>query len=92
MAARDTGCCDALPPQPWWSPSVRPCSLSWVTRPAPSEDANGALSGWRASPAPRRLAVMVVVGVVAAVAVGVLGSWSYAPLAGWDLAVLVFSG
>ncbi len=35
---------------------------------------------------------MVVVGVVAAVIAGVLGSWSYAPLVGWDLAVLVFSG
>jgi len=35
---------------------------------------------------------MVVVGVVAAVIVGVLGSWSYAPQVGWDLAVLVFSG
>lgn len=35
---------------------------------------------------------MVVVGVVGAVIAGVLGSWSYAPLVGWDLAVLVFSG
>ncbi len=35
---------------------------------------------------------MVVVGVVGAVVAGVLGSWSYAPLVGWDVAVLVFSG
>ncbi len=35
---------------------------------------------------------MGVLGVVAAVVAGVLGSWSYAPLVGWDVAVLVFSG
>lgn len=35
---------------------------------------------------------MGVLGVVAEVVAGVLGSWSYAPLVGWDVAVLVFSG
>jgi uncharacterized membrane protein len=39
-----------------------------------------------------RLAVMVVAGVGTAVVVGRLGAWAYAPLAGWDVAALVFSG
>jgi uncharacterized membrane protein len=38
-----------------------------------------------------RLTVSVVAGVVAAVAVGVLGQEGYAPLAGWDALALVFS-
>jgi uncharacterized membrane protein len=38
-----------------------------------------------------RLAVMLVAGVVAAVVVGLHGAWAYAPLAGWDVAALVFS-
>jgi uncharacterized membrane protein len=39
-----------------------------------------------------RLAVMLIAGVVAAVVVGLHGGWAYAPLAGWDVAALVFSG
>jgi len=50
------------------------------------------LTGWRATRSRRRLVGMGVLGVVAAVVAGVLGSWSYAPLVGWDVAVLVFSG
>jgi uncharacterized membrane protein len=46
---------------------------------------------WRAVSSRLRLAVMVVAGVVAAVAVGLLGGWAYAPLAGWDVAALAFS-
>jgi uncharacterized membrane protein len=34
---------------------------------------------------------MVVVGVATAIVVGSLGQWRYAPLAGWDLAAVVFS-
>ena len=35
---------------------------------------------------------MVAVGVVVAVVTGVVGSWEYAPLLGWDAAGLVFTG
>lgn len=37
-----------------------------------------------------RLAVMVAVGVAAAVVVGLFGSWDYAPSLGWDAASLTF--
>jgi len=39
-----------------------------------------------------RLIVMAAVGVGVAVVVGVVGSWGYAPLAGWDVAAAVFTG
>jgi uncharacterized membrane protein len=38
-----------------------------------------------------RVAVMLVVGVAAAIVVGALGEWRYAPLAGWDTAALTFA-
>jgi uncharacterized membrane protein len=47
---------------------------------------------WRAVSSRLRLAVMVVAGVMAAVLFGLLWAWAYAPLAGWDVAALVFSG
>jgi uncharacterized membrane protein len=47
--------------------------------------------GWRTVSSRLRLAVMTVAGVVAAVVVGLFGAWAYAPLAGWDVAALVFS-
>jgi hypothetical protein len=34
---------------------------------------------------------MVAVGLAAAVIVGLFGEWTYAPLAGWDVAALVFT-
>jgi uncharacterized membrane protein len=34
---------------------------------------------------------MLLAGLVVAVAVGVAGAWEYAPLAGWDIAALVFT-
>jgi uncharacterized membrane protein len=49
-------------------------------------------SRWRAVSSRLRLAVMVVAGVLAAVVVGLFGAWAYAPLAGWDVAALAFSG
>jgi uncharacterized membrane protein len=38
-----------------------------------------------------RLVVMLAAGVATAVAVGLSGNWPYAPLAGWDVAALVFA-
>lgn len=39
-----------------------------------------------------RLAVMVVAGVAAALIVGSVTRWLYAPLAGWDVGALIFTG
>ena len=36
--------------------------------------------------------MMVIVGIVSAVVVGMLTRWLYAPLAGWDVAAIIFSG
>ena len=38
-----------------------------------------------------RVAVMVIVGLVTAALVGTLTRWLYAPLAGWDVAAIIFS-
>jgi uncharacterized membrane protein len=38
-----------------------------------------------------RVAVMVVAGLVTAALVGTLTRWLYAPLAGWDVAAIIFS-
>ncbi|MDQ1576998.1 MAG: hypothetical protein QOH55_2148 [Microbacteriaceae bacterium] len=39
-----------------------------------------------------RLVVMFVVGVVVAIVVGSIGSWSYAPVVGWAAACIVYIG
>jgi uncharacterized membrane protein len=48
-------------------------------------------SWWLAVSSRLRLAVMLVAGVGVAAVVGELGQWAYAPLAGWDVAALVFT-
>jgi len=48
-------------------------------------------SGWRSSGSRTRLMVMLLVGVAAAVATGVLASWTEAPVAGWGAAALTFN-
>jgi uncharacterized membrane protein len=50
-----------------------------------------AMPGWRRVGARTRLAAMLTVGIAAALIIGVLGEWPYAPVAGWDAAALVFS-
>jgi uncharacterized membrane protein len=48
-------------------------------------------SGWGSVSSRLRLATMLVAGVIVAALVGILGNWSDAPLAGWDVAALTFS-
>jgi uncharacterized membrane protein len=53
----------------------------------------GSGGSWQLLTASRsRVAVMLLVGIAAALAVGALGHWRYAPLAGWDAAALTFAG
>jgi uncharacterized membrane protein len=49
------------------------------------------VSGWRAASSTTRLAVMLGLGALAAVAVAFQAAWPYAVLVGWDVAALVFS-
>ena len=44
----------------------------------------------RVAPASVRLVVSLVVGLIIGVVIGRLVSWTYAPLAGWDVAAIVF--
>lgn len=39
-----------------------------------------------------RLAIMLVAGLASATGTGIAGLWGYAPLAGWDVAALIFTG
>jgi uncharacterized membrane protein len=45
---------------------------------------------WAALDARTRLGVMLVIGAAAAIVTGLLGSWDYAAIAGWDAAALTF--
>ena len=49
-----------------------------------------ALTRMRSAHSSTRLAVMAVVGLVAAVLSGIFGAWDYAPLVGWDGAAATF--
>jgi uncharacterized membrane protein len=46
---------------------------------------------WVSAGSRTRLATMLLAGVAAVVATGTVGAWEYAPLAGWDVAALVFT-
>ena len=47
---------------------------------------------WRLLTASRsRVAAMIVAGLMTAAVVGTLTRWLYAPLAGWDVAAMIFS-
>ena len=48
-------------------------------------------TGWRAVRSPVRLALMLVAGTAAGVAVGLQAAWPFAVLVGWDVAALIFS-
>jgi uncharacterized membrane protein len=45
---------------------------------------------WRSASSQIRLVSLLVLGVVAATVTGILGSWKYAPLIGWDVAAAFF--
>jgi uncharacterized membrane protein len=58
-----------------------------VGRARPAAD----LSGWRVVRSPVRLALMLLAGTAAGVAVGLQAAWPFAVLVGWDVAALIFS-
>ena len=52
----------------------------------------GPTGTWQAASSRTRLGVALVIGIAAAGAVGAAGVWVYAPLAGWDVAALSYTG
>ena len=52
----------------------------------------GPTGTWQAASSRTRLGVALVIGIAAAGAVGAAGAWVYAPLAGWDVAALSYTG
>ena len=52
----------------------------------------GPTGTWQAASSRTRLGVALVTGIAAAGAVGAAGAWVYAPLAGWDVAALSYTG
>jgi uncharacterized membrane protein len=51
----------------------------------------GAAPAWAAAGSRAKLVTMLLAGLAAAIATGIAGAWDYAPLAGWDIAALVFT-
>ena len=52
----------------------------------------GPTGTWQGASSRTRLGVALVIGIAAAGAVGAAGAWVYAPLAGWDVAALSYTG
>ena len=52
----------------------------------------GPTGRWQGASSRTRLGVALVIGIAAAAASGAAGSWEYAPLAGWDVAALSYTG
>ncbi|MDQ6688796.1 MAG: DUF1345 domain-containing protein [Actinomycetota bacterium] len=55
------------------------------------KDAQTGGGAWRSVGSRTRLIVMLLGGLAAGVITGLVGSWGYAPLVGWDVAALVFT-
>jgi uncharacterized membrane protein len=60
------------------------------TRPSKGTEIGG--RAWASVGSRSRFVVMVLGGFVAAVLTGLAGQWGYAPLTGWDVAALIFTG
>lgn len=79
-------------PPAWRTACVRRCLVDcnvFTTETALSEERFA--QRWRSTSSGLRLLVTVGVGVVVAILTGLVGSWTYAPAAGWAAAAVTFT-